>query len=122
MGSVIDTRNFTAAPPNLSIKVPNLSIDTQRLIVEVQNLNIDTLNLNDEVPNLSVDTLSINDASSTLNVESRNLTAQSRNLNRYPGLHSAGLSGFFFAFAFLKRSPNWSATGLRPGGQSWRRS
>nr|VFK18646.1 MAG: hypothetical protein BECKLPF1236A_GA0070988_102032 [Candidatus Kentron sp. LPFa]VFK33008.1 MAG: hypothetical protein BECKLPF1236C_GA0070990_101892 [Candidatus Kentron sp. LPFa] len=138
-----EIRNFIVAFLSLSIEVPNLnvdtrnlSIDTQRLIVEVQslsaqslNLSVDTPSLSIEVPNLfvetpnfsveppslSVESPSINDESSILNVEFRDLTVASRSLNSCPCPHSVGLSGFFFAFAFLKRSPNWSATGLRPG-------
>nr|VFK46754.1 MAG: hypothetical protein BECKTC1821D_GA0114238_103521 [Candidatus Kentron sp. TC] len=117
------------ASPSLSIKVRNLdvdilalSLDTRRLIVEVRNLSVESLSLNDEVQSLSVETLNLNDASSTRSVDTPDLSVASRNLNRHPAPHSAGLSGFFFALAFFKRSPNWSATGFRPGGQSWRRS
>nr|VFK19613.1 MAG: hypothetical protein BECKLFY1418C_GA0070996_106019 [Candidatus Kentron sp. LFY] len=51
-----------------------------------------------------------------------NLSIDTRNLDHHPTPHSAGGTGFFFPFAFQKRSPNWSATGFRPGGQSGRRS
>ena len=96
-----DTRKLIVASLSLSIEAPNLSIDTQSLIVEVRNL--------------SVETPSINDESSTLTVEFQNLTVAFQSLNRHSVPHPSELSGFFFAFAFLKRSPSWSATGFRPG-------
>jgi len=108
-GSIIDTRNLgdgfqnpTVASLHLSVEILNLSIDTQSLIVEVRSPNVDTQKLSVDtqrlivkIPNLSVASLNINDESSTL-------TVASRSLNRHPGPHSAGLSGFFFAEALAQ--------------------
>ncbi len=99
----------------LSVEVASLSVEVNYLSVEVAYLSIQGNYLFVQAAGLSVEVNYLLVEVASLSVEVNYLNRHTQRLIRSNCVGCYGLGASFFLPSFLKRSPNCSASGFKPG-------